>query len=178
MLDAAELCRDKQEIRFLIIGEGADRAKLEKEAADRNIKNLMFHDFVPHDEIPSYLAALDVGIVHLRPHDVFKTVIPSKIFEFMAMGTPMIYGVEGCSAEIVEKAGAGYCVPSGDPRAMADAILELQKDPQRLRQMGQQGREAVAKEFSREVKAKEMFRSFEIVLGHSTESCKNELLAR
>ena len=175
VLDAAELCRDKPEIRFVIIGEGADRAKLEKEASQRNITNLMFHDFVPHDEIPSYLAALDVGIVHLRPHDVFKTVIPSKIFEFMAMGTPMIYGVEGCSAEIVEKAGAGCCVPSGNPRAMVDAIGELQKDPQRLKQMGQRGREAVSKEFSREVKAKEMLRSFEIVLGHSSESCEKEL---
>ncbi len=165
LLDAAQLCKDEPRIRFLIIGEGADRGKLEKDACQRNITNLMFHDFVPHDEIPSYLAALDAGIVHLRPHDVFKSVIPSKIFEFMAMGTPMIYGVEGCSAEIVEKAGAGYCIPSGNPRAMADAVLELQKDPQRLKQMGACGREAVAKEFSRVVKAKEMLRSFEEVLG-------------
>ena len=177
VLDTAELCRDKPELRFVIIGEGADRAKLEQEATQRGLTNLIFRDFVPHDEIPSYLAALDVGIVHLRPHDVFKTVIPSKIFEFMAMGTPMIYGVEGCSAEIVKKAGAGYCIPSGDPQAMADAICELQNEPQRLEQMGQAGREAVAKEFSREVKAKEMLRSFETVLGNTADICEKESLA-
>ena len=168
ILDAAELCRDKLQIRFLIIGEGADRAKLEKEATERKLTNLMFHDFVPHDEIPSYLAALDVGIVHLRPHKVFTSVIPSKIFEFMAMGTPMIYAVEGCSAEIVKKAGAGYCIPSGDPQAMVNAILELQQNPEQLKIMSDCGREAVAKEFSREVKAREMARSFEKVLGISS----------
>ncbi|MBN2294570.1 MAG: glycosyltransferase family 4 protein [Pirellulales bacterium] len=169
ILDAAELCRDQPDISFVIIGEGADRAKLEKEAGDRNLTNLMFHDFVPHDEIPSYLAALDVGIVHLRPHKVFTTVIPSKIFEFMAMGIPMVYGVEGCSAEIVEEAGAGYCIPSGNARAMVDAILDLQQNPQRLKEMGQCGRDAVAKEFSRAVKAKEMLHSFEKVLGLSSD---------
>ncbi len=178
ILDAAELCRERPEIRFLIIGEGADRANLEKEAAERNITNLMFRDFVPHDDIPSYLAALDVGIVHLKPHRVFRTVIPSKIFEFMAMGTPMIFAVEGCSAEIVKKAGAGYCIPSGDPRAMADAISELQNDPQRLKQMGRQGKEAVANEFSREAKAKEMLRSFEIVLKLSREDSGKKLLVQ
>ena len=60
-----------------------------------------------------------------------------------------------------------YCIPSGDPQAMVDAILELQQDPQRLKKMGQCGREAVAKGFSRAAKAEEMFRSFEKVLGIS-----------
>lgn len=172
ILDAAELCREHQKIRFLIIGEGADRANLEKEAAERNIDNLMFRDFVPHEDIPSYLAALDLGIVHLKPHETFKTVIPSKIFEFMAMGTPMLFAVEGCSAEIVKNAGAGYCIPSGDPRAMADAILELHNDPERLKEMGRRGKEAVANEYSREIKAKEMLHSFEIVLNHSKKCAK------
>jgi len=159
VLGAAELCRDREDIVFLIMGEGAERVPLEEEARRRGLSNVIFHDFVPQDEVPSYLSAMDVSIVHVKAHPVFKTVIPSKIFENMAMGVPMVYAVEGVSARIVKEAGVGVCIPSGEPQAMARAVLELQQDRAKLRQMAARGPQAVAREYSRRIKAEEMLRS-------------------
>lgn len=164
ILDAAERCRDNPDMVFLILGEGAERAKLEADAKRRGLENVIFHDFVPQEDVVSYLGALDATIVHLRPHPVFKTVIPSKIFENMAMGIPMIYAVEGHSAEIVQKAGAGICIPSGDPQAMANALAELVRDPERRAQLGRNGTEAALSQFSRQAKAKDLFHVFEKLL--------------
>jgi len=125
------------------------------------ISNIIFHDFVKHDEVPSWLAALDVFIVHLRPDPLFETVIPSKMFESMAMGIPMIFAVPGESSRIVKDSGAGLCIPSGDPEAMADAVMRLRNAKESLTQMGQRGRLAVEQHYSRKVKAEEVIRSLE-----------------
>lgn len=170
VIDAAELCRDRQDIVFLIMGQGAQRAMLQEEAQRRGLSRVIFRDFVSHDEVPAYLKALDVSIVHLKPHPVFQNVIPSKIFENMAMATPMVYAVEGHSAEIVQRTGAGVCIPSGDPQAMAEAVRRLSDDRGRLRQMGHDARQAVAREFSRRVKAQQAIRSLQATLPNSPDS--------
>jgi colanic acid biosynthesis glycosyl transferase WcaI len=164
LLDAAERCRENPDVVLLVMGEGAERPGLEAEARRRNLDNVIFHDFVPQEEVVSYVGALDATIVHLRPHPVFKTVIPSKIFENMAMGVPMVYAVEGHSAGIVERVGAGICIPSGDPKAMADALLQLAHDPEKREQLSQAGRDAAAREFSRRAKAGEMIHAMEKTL--------------
>lgn len=170
LLDAAELCIDDPKITFLIMGEGAEREKLETQALDRGLRNVIFHDFVPQEEVPSFLAALDVGIVHLKPDPLFKTVIPSKLFEYMAMAKPMVYAVEGESAEIVKAVGAGLCVPPGDPYAIASAVRELRREPERLAEMGRLGREAVERQYARSVKAGQAVQCLERALKRSTES--------
>lgn len=162
VLDAAEMCRERKHVRFLIMGEGAERAKLEAEAKSRGLTNVMFKDFVPHDQVPSFLAALSAAIVHLKPDPLFLTVIPSKIFENMAMGTPMVYAVEGESARIVAEAKAGVCIPSGDAKAMADTILALDADRPRLRELGRNGVEVVHRQYSRRVKAQAAIRTLEL----------------
>lgn len=154
ILDAADLCRNETSIRFLIMGEGAERAGLEKKAQAGRLTNVIFSDFVQHEEVPAYLAALDVLIVHLKPDPVFRTVIPSKIFEAMAMGTPLLHAVEGESAGIVSRAGAGLCIPSGNAQIMADTILSLAKRPDELHEISGRAMAAVRKHYSRESKAK------------------------
>jgi glycosyltransferase involved in cell wall biosynthesis len=149
LLDAAERLRGRPQIHLLILGEGAERRKLEAAARERGLAHVHFGDNVPHAEIPSYLAALDVSIVHLRPDPLFRTVIPSKIFESMAMGVPILMGVEGESAEIVAECGAGVCIPSGDAEAMAAALTRMAGDPAGRRALGEQGREAVRARYSR-----------------------------
>jgi colanic acid biosynthesis glycosyl transferase WcaI len=149
LLDAAERLRDRTEVHLLILGEGAERKTLQKEAKRRGLHRVHFGDNVPHADIPSYLAALDVSIVHLRPDPLFRTVIPSKIFESMAMGVPILMGVEGESAQIVAEAGAGVCIPSGDADAMARALLELQGDAAGRAEMGRRGMEAVRARYGR-----------------------------
>jgi glycosyltransferase involved in cell wall biosynthesis len=149
IVEAASAIRERKDITILILGEGAERSRLEAEARNRGLTNLIFRDFVPHELMPSYLAALDLSIVHLRPDPLFKTVIPSKIFESMAMGIPIVMAVEGESAEIVRSAGAGICVSSGDPAALAAAVTTLADQKDERRRLGENGREAVRKTYGR-----------------------------
>jgi colanic acid biosynthesis glycosyl transferase WcaI len=149
ILDAAALVKGRDDVRFLIIGEGAERHRLESEARRRGLGNVLFRDFVPREHVPSYLAALDASVVHLRPDPVFRTVIPSKIFESMAMGVPIVMAVEGESAEIVRRADAGLCVPSGDPAALVEAVLRLAADPGERARLGANGRDAVRSTYGR-----------------------------
>jgi len=172
VVEAAYLCRDVPEIRILIMGEGSERPRLHRLVNDYGIHNVIFKDFVSHEKIPAYLAALDLFIVHLKSDPLFKTVIPSKIFESMAMETPMVYAVEGESARIVADAGAGVCVPSGDPQAMAEAIRYLRENPDKRVAMGRQGRDFVTNKYSREVKAKAALRCLEEVV-RTRVACKS-----
>jgi glycosyltransferase involved in cell wall biosynthesis len=165
LLDAAELCRPQPRMKFLIMGEGAERKRLEELARQRGLQQVIFHDFVPHAEIPSHLSALDVSIIHLKPDPLFQTVIPSKLFESMATATPMVYAVEGESARIVSESGAGVCVRSGDAAAMAKALVELRADATTRQRMGAAGERAVRQHYSREAKARAVIASLEKVLG-------------
>ena len=161
ILDAAERTRDERGLAWLILGEGAERAHLEADAARRGLSNVLFRDFVGRERMPSYLAAMDASIVHLKPEPLFKTVIPSKIFEAMAMGVPLVMAVEGESADIVRDAGAGVCVPSGDAEALARAVVELKRDPARARALGESGRTAVRARYDRRRLGEAVLRSLE-----------------
>lgn len=153
LIEAAALCRDHPDVHLLIMGEGARRDHLRRRAADLGVSNLTFADSVPQAEVPAYLAALDLGIIHLRPSPLFETVIPSKLFEFMAMGVPVLLGVPGESADIVTCSGAGVCIPPGDAQTMADTIVRLTADVPALRRMSQLGRQAAMAQFNRRNKA-------------------------
>jgi hypothetical protein len=166
MLDAAAICQTSaRHVHFLIMGEGAERERLEADARQRGLENLKFADRVPQDEVPNYLAALDVAIIHLRPDPVFETVIPSKLFEFMAMRVPVLMAVKGEAAEIVRSTQCGICSAPGDARAMAEAAMELSRNSAALLQMGQRGEAAAGAIYGRNVKAHEMLNSFTRVLG-------------
>lgn len=153
VVEAADLCRNRPDLHFLIMGEGAERNKLEQYAKDLELENITFADNVPHNEIPSYLSALDASIVHLRPDPLFKTVIPSKIFESMAMKVPVLMAVEGEGAEIIEAADCGLCIPSGDAQSMADALVQLAAAPRQARAMGSRGMTCVSERFNRDANA-------------------------
>jgi colanic acid biosynthesis glycosyl transferase WcaI len=163
IVEAANLCRAHEKVHFLIMGEGARRAELEALAREKELTNLHFADRVPHRDVSAYLAAMDLPIVHLRPDPTFESVIPSKLFEFMAIGRAVLLGVAGESAQIVADAGCGVCVPPGDARAMADAVLACAERPEELRAMGERGREAASR-YDRRVKAAEALQSFELAL--------------
>ena len=114
---------------------------------------LRFLDRVPQEELPDYIAAFDLPIIHVKPNPVFRTVVPSKVFEFMAMERPVLMAVEGQAAKVVEEAGCGVCIPSGDATCMAATVKELSRDRWRLAKMGRSGRETAQRRFSRKVHA-------------------------
>lgn len=170
ILDAAERTRARKDVVFLILGEGAERAPLEAAAKSRGLDNLIFHDLVKHDLMPSYLAALDVSIIHLRPDPLFATVIPSKIFESMAMGVPMLMAVEGESAQIVREADAGVCIPSGDAKAMADAVVALADAPAERARLAANGARVVRERYARKPLALAALRTLETAIATAKET--------
>lgn len=130
VLDAAELTRGDERIRYLFAGDGAARAGLVAESARRGLPNVVFAPPVAKDAMPALWSVCDVALVHLKNTPVFETVIPSKIFEAFGMGVPVLYaGPEGEASSIVRRAGAGPCVAAEDPAALAHAVRALAADP-------------------------------------------------
>lgn len=156
VLDAAELCLKQSNLRILIMGQGANRNSLEESARHRGLTNVVFSDSVPHRDIPSVYAALDMSLVHLLPDPLFKTVIPSKIFEAMAMGCPILMAVEGEAASIISEAQCGMCIRSGDAIAMAAALREAASDLLTLSDCGANGILAATTRHSRNTRAHEI----------------------
>lgn len=127
MLEAARLCEDP-DVVFLVMGTGAERPTIERLQAKLQLPNVRLIDKQPRELVPYFLALSNVSVVHLRKSPLFKTVIPSKIFEAMAMRKPIVLGVEGETKDIIEEAGAGIPVTPEDPAALLNAILKLKAD--------------------------------------------------
>ena len=104
---AEQLQRTAPEVLFMLLGEGADRERILALAKSKNLQNIRFVLQQPRANIPAYIAASDACLVLLKKSDVFKTVIPTKMLEFMSCGRPVILGVEGQAQEILERSRAG-----------------------------------------------------------------------
>jgi glycosyltransferase involved in cell wall biosynthesis len=129
VLDAAEKMQHMTDVRFLFVGGGAGKAKLVDETRKRKLKNVVHVPPQPKEQMPEYWSLCDVALVHLKNTPVFETVIPSKIFEAMGMGLPVLLaGPKGEASHIVESEGAGIRVPSEDPPALEEGILRLKND--------------------------------------------------
>lgn len=143
VLDAADLLRDEP-IRFLLVGEGAERAALEEAARTRTIGNVTFDGPFPYGEMNSVWSAVDLALVSLRNHPTFETVVPSKIFEAMACGIPILLAAPtGEATELVERLDTGTVIPPEDPQALAKAVKTLRNSPTVLAQQSGNARAAV-----------------------------------
>mgnify|MGYP001462729399 CR=1 FL=1 len=149
VLEAARLLREKPEISFLLIGDGAGRERLLHQVRQMGLQNTRILSRVPRESIPDYLAAADACLAPLRASVVFHTAIPCKMFEAMAAAKPVILGVEGEAAEILKEARAGICVRPEDPGELAAAVLHLAEHPETARQLGRNGQNAVLTRHSR-----------------------------
>jgi glycosyltransferase involved in cell wall biosynthesis len=145
--DAAAAVSD-QRVHFAFVGEGTDKARLQSRADELGLTNVTLLPGVPHEEVPSLLAAADICLVPLRNVPLFATFIPSKMFEYLAAGKAVIGAVTGEAAQILREAGA-LVVPPGDGDALAAAIRALAADPGRRAQMARQGRAYVERFFDR-----------------------------
>jgi glycosyltransferase involved in cell wall biosynthesis len=137
-----------QPIRFAFVGEGADKKRLGDRVAELGLRNVTLLPGVPHHQVPALLAAADILLVPLRDVPLFSSFIPSKMFEYLAAGKPVVGALAGEAAQILREAGA-WVVPPEDSEALATAIRVLAADPQRREAMGRQGRCYVEKHFDR-----------------------------
>lgn len=131
VLAAADRLRDRDDIGFLFLGDGANKQALKAKAREMGLTSVAFVDSVPKEEVPRYWSLLDASIIHLKRTELFTTVIPSKLFECMAMGLPVLHGVAGESADIVRREGCGDVFEPENADELARAILALRDDPER-----------------------------------------------
>lgn len=131
LLEAAAMLQkrpDAADVRLLLLGDGARKPELQKQALQLGLNNVLFVDTVPKDQVARYWSLLDASIIHLRKTELFTTVIPSKLFECMGMGLPVLHGVQGESADIVDKEGAGLVFEPENAAALVEAIMRLHGD--------------------------------------------------
>jgi colanic acid biosynthesis glycosyl transferase WcaI len=153
VLAAAERLRDGRAVAFLLVGAGAEREKLIAEAQRRALANVVFVPMQPKDAMASIWSLCDVALVHLKDSPAFSEVVPSKMFEAMAMGLPiLLVSPAGEASQILVEDGAGLWVPAGDPSALADGVRRLFKDPSLCRALALRSL-AAAQDYTRERQA-------------------------
>jgi colanic acid biosynthesis glycosyl transferase WcaI len=155
LLEAAALLHERApQVLFLLVGEGAEKARVVSLACSRGLRNVHFVDQQPREKIPAYITASDACLVLLKKSELFKTVLPTKMLEFMSCARPVILGVDGHARKIVEQANAGIFVTPEDPVALADAVMRLASDSALRDSLGRNGRQHVLQHFSRQNTAK------------------------
>jgi glycosyltransferase involved in cell wall biosynthesis len=117
------------DIRLLLLGDGARKTELQERARQLGLDNVLFVDTVCKDEVVRYWSLLDVSVIHLQKIPLFTAVIPSKLFESMGMGIPVLLGVAGESADIVQQESIGEVFEPENVDQLVDGLLRLQANP-------------------------------------------------
>jgi glycosyltransferase involved in cell wall biosynthesis len=146
---ATELQHAHPHIVFLFVGEGSDKERIISIAASRKLINVRFIDEQPRERIPEYICASDACLVLLKKSEIFKTVIPTKMLEFMSCARPVILGVDGHARKIIEEAHAGIFVQPENVGDLTEAVVRLARDPELRNSFGRSGRQHILQHFSR-----------------------------
>jgi len=153
------------DVCFLLVGEGAEKERIAGLAKARGLTNLRWVEQQPREKIPAYISASDACLVLLKKTDLFRTVIPTKMLEFMSCARPVILGVDGQARTIMEEGRAGIFVEPESVGAVVKAITRLRGDAQLREAMGANGRRHIVEHFSREHKAAAYIELLENLLG-------------
>jgi colanic acid biosynthesis glycosyl transferase WcaI len=167
VLEAASRLRHASQIVFLLIGDGAEKSRITALACERQLNNVRFLDQQPREQIPAYICASDACLVTLKKNEIFKTVIPTKMLEFMSCARPVILGVDGQARKIIEDAQAGIYVEPENPEQIASAIIQLSSSTEPRELLGRNGRRHIAQHFSRDKTASHYLAVLEKVLGRT-----------
>jgi glycosyltransferase involved in cell wall biosynthesis len=138
------------DIQFVFVGEGADKERLISLACELELGNVTFLPQQPRQKIPSIIRASDICLVLLKKANVFETVIPTKMLEFMACGRPVILGVGGQARQVIEIAKAGVFIEPEDPTALAKAVTQFYLNAGLGAALGRNGREYIVENLSRQ----------------------------
>ncbi len=173
ILRAAKILKQKgrTDIAFCLVGDGARRARLQTMAQHLGLNDwVRFVGLLPKSDIPKALASSDVMLVHLRSCELFETVIPSKIFETMAMERPIIMGVAGEAYEIVDEAHAGIPMKPDSETDLVRIVELLADDPELARELSESGRKYVTQHFNRDYLAADYLQVLSGVTGRRQET--------
>ncbi|WP_028870339.1 glycosyltransferase family 4 protein [Psychromonas arctica] len=163
IVSVAEKLQKKDNIRIVFAGGGAARQKVVDLVKAKNLKNVVLIDRQPKEMMPRLWSLCDISLVPLKNSDLFKTVIPSKIFECMGMGIPTLMSVpEGEATNIINNTNSGLTVESENVDQIVDGILKLRSDQLLFNELRESSIDA-ANQFSRDLMAHEMITIFKKV---------------
>ncbi len=168
VLQAAGRLQSESALHFLFVGEGAEKERLKRRAAELSLSNVTFIDEQPREALRAYYRASDVSIVPLKRLPVFQKVLPSKLFELMGTGCPIICSVAGEAAELVTRADAGICIEPEDSEALIDAICRLRADTGLRRRLSLNGQRFAKTHYLRSALAEDYLNSLSSTLDHQS----------
>lgn len=149
ILKVAKSLEKEKDIQFLFIGEGAEKDKLKNIASEQEISNVTFIDSQPKESIPEFYNTSDICLIPLKNIELFKTFIPSKMFEIMACGVPIIASLEGEAADILNESKAAEVVQPDNPEEIIQAIIKIKNDKVLFEKLKKNGPAFVEKNYSR-----------------------------
>lgn len=148
---AAKVAADLPDCRFLFVGDGADKPALVAEAKLGRVENTRFLDAVGKEEVRALYTMADLCLVPLRAVPLFDAFIPSKMFEMLSAGRPVLASVRGEAADILQRSGGALVVAPEDAEVLADGVRRLRRLPTEQRvAMGEAGRRFVVEHYSRQ----------------------------
>jgi glycosyltransferase involved in cell wall biosynthesis len=160
ILEAAKLTHNP-DVLYVLVGDGADKAALVAKAEAEKIANVRFLPIQPTSTLPALLNLVYATVIPLRRLDLFKAALPSKLFDSMAAGRPIVAPLWGEAAALVEAASCGLVVEPEDAHAVQEAVEKLAADPALAQKLGEQGRRYVVEHFNRDDIAKRLIKLLE-----------------
>jgi glycosyltransferase involved in cell wall biosynthesis len=158
IINAAEKTKELGEIQYFIIGDGPEKEKLIKLSIEKELNNLVFLPNKSREEIPGIIAACDAYIVPLKKNDLFLGAIPSKLFEPLAMGKPIILGVDGEARDLfIEKGKCGLYYEPENKDDLVDCIMSLYNNRNLVKELGERGVDYIRKNFDRSIIADKFY---------------------
>lgn len=170
VLEAAECMRENSRLHFVFVGDGAEKPNLQKMADEKKLTNVQFVGPQDKDRVIDLYAAADICLVPLRKVDLFTDVLPSKLFEIMAMRRPIVISVDGDARVEVENARAGLFAEPENVADLCAAIERIHADAAMSERMGQSGRRYVEEFFSRAVLARRYLTILDNLTNGTTDS--------
>jgi glycosyltransferase involved in cell wall biosynthesis len=149
IIRAAELLSSYKDIQFIFWGDGPEKPSLEAVVLAKHLANVQFFSSQPSSRMPEILTSVDVSIVPLARTELFKGALPSKLFEALGAGVPVVAAVEGEAKSLVEASGGGIVIEPENPEKMAEAIVRLFVDSALRQKLSTEGRNYVAAHYNR-----------------------------
>jgi glycosyltransferase involved in cell wall biosynthesis len=156
VVDAAVMLSDRTDVVFLCVGEGPVKADLAQRAADAGVDNVWFMPQVPTEDAPRWITACDVLLVPLAKRALLRQFVPSKLFDFLACGKPVVLMADGEARDILGDSQGGWHVQPEHAEQLAELVRKLADDPEQLAEVGRAGQAYVRRHYSRRQQASEL----------------------
>lgn len=159
IVEAARQLEADRRVTFSFVGDGVCKRALQDRVSRLGLKNVSFFPPCPHSDVPTVLRRFDAGIVHLKKNPLYEITVPCKTYEYMALGKPILLGVDGEARLLTEKAGAGMFFEPENSESLARAVKLILKQPEKMAEMSFRGRQAAESSYSK-ILLGEKYRSF------------------